>query len=75
MAPKNNRWKYGLITGAVIIGASYLVVRTFPHIFSKQEEDDENEVIERTVEGEGADNSQSNKPIELFESEEAFKKE
>ena len=39
-----------------------------PTSFTKQD-DDENEVVERTED----DGNQSNKPIELFESEEAFK--
>lgn len=68
MAPKGNKWKTGLISGAVIIGASYIILKTFPHIFSKQQ-DDENDVVEQEE-----DDNHSNKPIELFESEEAVEK-
>ncbi|EMG49858.1 hypothetical protein G210_5288 [Candida maltosa Xu316] len=72
MAPKVNKWKVGLISGAVIIGASYLILKTFPHIFSQQDDEEDEVVVERTEEQEEEPNS--NKPIELFESEEAFEK-
>ena len=67
MAPKG-KWKIGLISTAVVVGTTYLVLKTFPHLFTKQDDDD-NEVVERTED----DGNQSNKPIELFDSEESFK--
>lgn len=70
MIPKVNRWKIGLISGAVVVGAGYIILKTFPHIFAKEEDDDDsdNVVVHREVD------ENPNKPIELFESEEAFQK-
>ncbi|KAI3403952.2 hypothetical protein KGF56_003219 [Candida oxycetoniae] len=78
-------WKIGLVSGAVIIGTSYLILNTFPHLKTsiynviygtedESEEDDERDIQTRRVviESEHSDPNNRNKTIDLFQSERAF---